>query len=142
MFKTTKTVKSRRRISVPPYLATRLESRIADDKDFCSVSPSHICTKLGKICKANDIPHIRLHDLRHQNASIMLALGVADKYAMERGGWASNQTMKNIYQHTMTHEKRVVDQRINSYFEGLVNDTSSHESTENSSRISLALENS
>ena len=120
VIKTTKTVKSNRKISVPPYLASRLEARIADDKPFCSVSPSHICTKLGKICKANDIPKIRLHDLRHQNASVMLALGVADKYAMERGGWSSNATMKNIYQHTFTNEKLTVDQRINSYFQGLV----------------------
>ena len=117
--KTTKTVKSNRKISVPPYLAERLEARIAAEKEFCSVSPSHICTKLGKICVANDIPKIRLHDLRHQNASVMLALGVADKYAMERGGWSSNATMKNIYQHTMTAEKQIVDDRINGYFQAL-----------------------
>lgn len=120
VIKTTKTVKSNRKISVPPYLASRLETRIAEGKEICSVSPSHICTKLGKICDKNGIQRIRLHDLRHQNASVMLALGVADKYAMERGGWSSNATMKNIYQHTMTAERMTVDQRINSYFEGLV----------------------
>ena len=138
VIKTTKTVKSNRKISVPPYLASRLETRIEQDKPFCSVSPSHICTKLGKICVANDIPKIRLHDLRHQNASVMLALGVADKYAMERGGWSSNATMKNIYQHTMTTERMTVDQRINSYFEGLV----SQSATQNATRKSQALENS
>lgn len=119
VIKTTKTVKSNRKISVPPYLAERLEKRIENDVEFCTVTPSYICTKLGKICLANDIPKIRLHDLRHQNASVMLALGVADKYAMERGGWSSNATMKNIYQHTMSSEKKNVDERINDYFQGL-----------------------
>lgn len=134
VIKTTKTVKSNRKISVPPYLAAKLEARIEQGKEFCSVSPSHICTKLGKICNANNIPKIRLHDLRHQNASVMLALGVADKYAMERGGWSSNATMKNIYQHTMSSEKLSVDERINGYFEGLA--------TRNATQKSEALENS
>lgn len=119
VLKTTKTVKSTRKISVPTYLSSRLEAHIEAGKDFCSVSPSHICTKLGKICKANDIPKVRLHDLRHQNASIMLKLGIADKYAMERGGWSSNATMKNIYQHTISSEKQNVDDTINSYFQSL-----------------------
>ena len=117
--KTTKTVKSNRTLSVPPYLAEKLEAKISVNEAFCTVTPSHICTRLGWICEANDIPKIRLHDLRHQNASVMLALGVADKYAMERGGWSSNATMKNIYQHTMTAERAAVDTRINNYFEAL-----------------------
>lgn len=118
--KTTKTVKSNRKISVPPYLSERLEARIKVDLEFCTVSPSHICTKLKKICKANNLPEIRLHDLRHQNASVMLALGVADKYAMERGGWSSNATMKNIYQHTMSTKRSETDDLINDYFQSLV----------------------
>ena len=121
VIKTTKTVKSNRTLPVPPHLAERLEARIAAGKPFCTVSPSYICTRLGKLCDANNLPHVRLHDLRHQNASIMLALGVADKYAMERGGWSSNATMKNIYQHTLSAEKHSVDERINGYFEGLCN---------------------
>ena len=120
VLKTTKTVKSNRKISVPPYLADKLEARIKADKEFCTVSPSHICTKLKKICKANNLPNIRLHDLRHQNASVMLALGIADKYAMERGGWSSNATMKNIYQHTMSAQRSEADELVNNYFQSLV----------------------
>ena len=52
---------------------------------------------------------IRLHDLRHINASVMLALHVPEKYAMERGGWSSNKTLQTIYQHTYSDaENRLI----------------------------------
>jgi len=58
---------------------------------------------------------MRFHDLRHLNASVMVKLGIPDKYAMERGGWATNQTLKNVYQHTFSEERNVVDQKIDAY---------------------------
>ena len=60
--------------------------------------------------------HIRFHDLRHLNASVMLALGIPDKYAMERGGWSSTSIMKSVYQHTFTAERQAVDDKIDSFF--------------------------
>ncbi len=63
--------------------------------------------------------HMTFHDLRHVNASIMLALGIPDKYAMERGGWATNSTLKSVYQHTFTEERLATDQKIDTYIEGL-----------------------
>lgn len=54
------------------------------------------------------------------NASIMLMLGVPDKYAMERGGWATNTTLKAVYQHTFSDERKSVDDKINGFFEDLL----------------------
>ena len=45
----------------------------------------------------------------------MLMLGVPDKYAMERGGWATNTTLKNVYQHTFDEERRKVDEQIDGF---------------------------
>ena len=59
------------------------------------------------------------HDLRHMNASVMLALNVPDKYAMERGGWSTNHVMKSVYQHTFSAERKAVDDRIDDYFTGI-----------------------
>lgn len=39
---------------------------------------------------------------------------------MERGGWASNNIMKNVYQHTLSEERKTVDSRTNKYFEKLL----------------------
>lgn len=119
VIKTTKTKCSQRKISVPPYLAERLEARINSGEKFCSVAPERPYKRLQQLCERYGLPSITMHDLRHQNASIMLKLGVPDKYAMERGGWSSNQTMKNIYQHTMTNERETIDNKMNAYFESL-----------------------
>lgn len=45
--------------------------------------------RLTRILNTNGLAHITFHDLRHLNASVMLMLGIPDKYAMERGGWSS-----------------------------------------------------
>ena len=60
------------------------------------------------------------HDLRHLNASVMLALGVPDKYAMERGGWSTNSTLKAVYQHTFSDERKKVNDLVNNYFSEVV----------------------
>ena len=62
---------------------------------------------------------MRFHDLRHLNASVMLQLGIPDKYAMERGGWSTNQTLKNVYQHTFSAERQIVDDKIDQFFENI-----------------------
>ena len=53
-------------------------------------------------------------------ASVMLELGVPDKYAMERGGWSSNGVLKSVYQHTFSEERRHVDERIDGFFNDLL----------------------
>lgn len=67
--------------------------------------------QLDKLC-----PGITFHKLRHMNASIMLMLGIPEKYAMERGGWSTPHVMKGIYEHTFCNERRRVDARIDEYF--------------------------
>lgn len=52
----------------------------------------------------------------------MLALGVPDKYAMKRGGWASNNVLKSVYQHTFSDEWQNIDSRIDNYFRKISND--------------------
>ena len=65
------------------------------------------------------LPGITFHQLRHMNASVMLKLGVPDKYAMERGGWSTPHTMKTVYQHTFSAERRRVDSAMDQFFEAL-----------------------
>ena len=62
------------------------------------------------------LPGLTFHQLRHLNASVMLQLGVPDKYAMERGGWSTPNVMKRVYQHTFSDARKAVDASINEYF--------------------------
>ena len=118
--KKTKTKKSRRKISAPTYLADRLNACIERGEPFYNVAPERPYKRLQQLCEKYHFPKMSMHDLRHQNASIMLSLGIPDKYAMERGGWSSNSTMKNIYQHTMSEARLQTDATMNDYFSSLV----------------------
>ena len=38
---------------------------------------------------------------------------------MERGGWSTLSTMKDVYQHTLSAEREKVDNIVNTYFDDL-----------------------
>lgn len=116
---TTKTEKSDRYLKVPKYLAERIEAKMDAGEPLFKVNPSNMARSLQRICKKAVIPELGPHDLRHQNASVMLALGTPDKYAMERGGWSTDYVMKRTYQHTISDTRAQIDQNINSYFQKL-----------------------
>lgn len=118
---TPKNYTSNRDLLVPPYLAARIEAHFDSGKSLNTYSPSRITKVLERICEENELPRLTLHDLRRQNASIMLSLGIADKYAMERGGWSTPNIMKSVYQQTMSDQRINVDHAINNYFEKMVN---------------------
>ena len=44
------------------------------------------------------------HQLRHLNASVMLALNIPDKYAMEGGDWKTKSALNHVYQHALSAE--------------------------------------
>lgn len=110
----TKTIESRRQLRLPEYILDLVDK--VDGEYITELSGQAISKRFSKILKNNDIEHIRFHDLRHLNASVMLSLGVPDKYAMERGGWSSTNIMKSVYQHTFTEEREKVDNQIDNYF--------------------------
>lgn len=116
--KGTKTAKSARIVSCPKYIMDMVKD-LPDGKIYKN-DPGYILKCLHRICDENGLPSSRLHDLRHVNASIMLMLNTPDKYAMERGGWSSKQTMTGRYQHTYSTEAKNVDDRINNYFSELL----------------------
>ena len=65
-------------------------------------------------------PNMTFHDLRHMNASVMLMLGIPNKYAMERGGWKTPHVLESVYQHTFSAERLAVDAKVDEYFEALI----------------------
>lgn len=84
-------------------------------------SPQTIRNRLAAATEKAGIPFYGLHALRHTNASIMLSLNTPDKYAMERGGWSSDKTMKQTYQHTMSETRKKIDANIDAYFDSIMN---------------------
>ena len=117
----TKTYDSTRQLVVPQFLLDKIGSGKPDDY-IVNFSQSAMEKNVKKLVQAATGKDITFHDLRHINASTMLALGVPDKYAMERGGWSSNNTLKTIYQHTFSDARQEIDTRINDYFSAMQHD--------------------
>lgn len=96
----------RRTTDFPKY-----ERGLIFDDYLCPFKEYQIRRRLYKL-----LPGITFHQLRHMNASVMLKLGIPEKYAMERGGWSTPSTMKKVYQHTFSAERQRVDALIDEYF--------------------------
>lgn len=118
----TKTYESTRQIRLSDYLQSLITALPADQNEFTLLSGQAIYKRFTRLLEANGIEHMTFHDLRHLNASTMLALGVPDKYAMERGGWSSPHIMKSVYQHTFSAEREIIDKKIDDYFNSIVKD--------------------
>ena len=116
-----KTFNSTRRLVVPAYIQSLID-RIPHQSENDFIVPlgyKYIKNHLTKLAKANGY-QLTFHQLRHLNASVMLMLGIPDKYAMERGGWSSNGVLKSVYQHTFSAERKLVDERIDGFFNDLL----------------------
>lgn len=115
----TKTYGSTRRLKLPPYLLNLIGT--GEPEEFVvKMSHTMIYNNFVNCIGKSGLPHMRFHDLRHLNASVMLQLGIPEKYAMERGGWTTNSTLQNVYQHTFSAERQAVDEKIDGYFEKLL----------------------
>lgn len=111
-----KTTDSHRQLQVPIQIQDLINK--VNTEYIVPFSRKSIYQKFKRVVKKNGY-NISFHDLRHLNASIMLALGVPDKYAMERGGWSTNSTLKNVYQQTMSKERKDFDKKIDTYFSSI-----------------------
>lgn len=117
----TKTFHSTRQLVLPERILNMIGEG-ESDAYVVNLSASTIYKHFVNTILEKTGKHMTFHDLRHVNASIMLALGIPDKYAMERGGWSTPSTLKNVYQHTFTEERVATDQKIDGYMEGLFKD--------------------
>lgn len=119
----TKTSRSTRLLQLPQHILDLIEKskdeNCSKDDFIIKISPKALSRRFSRLMQHNDIT-MKFHDLRHLNASVMVMLGVPDKYAMERGGWATDNILKSVYQHTFSAEREVVDKKINDYFENLI----------------------
>ena len=126
--KAPKTKSGRRSIQIPSTLLDLLhdtkKNRHAGDNDYviCQkdgnpYKSDSFSLKFRRFLKANDLKHIRFHDLRHINATIMLSLGISPKVAQERLGHSSYQITMDIYSHVLKKvEKEAADKLDDALF--------------------------
>lgn len=114
--KLTKTYSGDRKLKMPPYIKELIDRQPKIDQYIIHYNRNQLYKCLERACKSCGIQRYRFHDLRHYQASIMLMLGVPDKYAMERMGHASTNMLKNVYQHTMTSKSDEVADTVDNFF--------------------------
>ena len=121
-----KTEKSTRSLNIPDYLFRMIMDIPHKAKtDFIvTLTRKAIYGRYKRLMLKNGYD-ITYHDLRHLNASVMLMLGVPDKYAMERGGWSTDNILKSVYQQTFSAERVRFDEIIDGYFSSVIQQTES-----------------
>lgn len=105
-----------REVTMPSFVIDKLIPADGTQR-IVNLVPTTITNRFSKALEKVNLPHFRFHDLRHYQASILHAMGVPDKYIMERGGWKTDSTLKNIYQHTMSDKRKEIEQDIVKRFE-------------------------
>lgn len=125
--KNTKTYDSTRLIRLPEHLQSLINTLPEEQEEITLLTGQAIYKRFTRLLEHHGIQHMTFHDLRHLNASTMLALGVPDKYAMERGGWSSPNIMKSVYQHTFADARQKFDDVINNYFQKAISHENAHE---------------
>ena len=118
--KGTKTFSGTRALHLPPYLAALIQAQDHSKEHIVNLSGHAMYNGFERVCKKAGVPHFRFHDLRHMHASVMLAIGVPNKYAQERMGHATDNMLKTVYQHTIQEEQKKYSEEIDQRFEELL----------------------
>lgn len=84
-----------------------------DEQIFYMLNKYNMWRALRSTAKLAGIKIIRLHDLRHSNASLLYSLGVPVKEISERLGHANIQTTLDIYTHISDAQRNETVQKLN-----------------------------
>ena len=132
VIKEPKTSRSRRMVSLSPALALRLRQHKADrtaeallldrtlaeddlvfsHPDGSPLNPSSVTHTFSKAAARAGLPQLRLHDLRHIHATLLLKAGVHPKIVSERLGHASVAITLDIYSHVLPGLQEAAAQRF------------------------------
>ena len=100
-----KTPKSKRIITIPPFLTEELKEHIsrlygimADERMF-RFTKSYMEHEIIRGIKASGVKRIRLHDIRHSHASLLVEMGFTPLAIAERLGHEKIETTLNTYSH-------------------------------------------
>lgn len=77
------------------------DDRVATEPDGSAVHPNTLSRRFKMMCKAADLPPIRLHDVRHSYATAALSSGVNVKVVSKRLGHADIAVTLRVYAHVL-----------------------------------------
>ncbi len=110
IIKQPKTYAGDRYISFPGFVTELFPS----EGRVVPLTPAALSRRFQRITKRLGI-HCRFHDLRHYGASILHTM-MPDAYIMQRGGWATDSTLKAVYRHTLEQQAADYTKQANDMF--------------------------
>lgn len=111
-----KTQKSNRVIDVPDFLLSEIRTYISklykpepDQRLFCH-SRVWLGEAIARTCDTIELKPIRVHDLRHSHASMLIDLGANPLMIAERLGHEDVKMTMNTYSHLFkSHQKEIIE---------------------------------
>ena len=88
------------------------------NKDGGPLSAFHVGRRFRALLRLEGLPRMRYHDLRHGAASLLAAMGVPPRVAMEMLGHADISTTMRIYAHIAPEYQKDAAQRISNVLWG------------------------
>lgn len=117
-----KTPKSKRKVTLPPYVcglvksyAEKLVAYEPNERLF-TVTKHYLRHEMERGCKKSGVKIIRIHDLRHSHASLLIEIGFSPLLISERLGHEDIKTTLQIYSHLYPNKQDEVAQRLQSFF--------------------------
>lgn len=112
VFTSPKTRKSKRKIPIPDFLCQELSDYIqsrymldADERLF-PVTKSYLSHEMIRGCKNTGVKKIRIHDIRHSHASLLINQGCDALMLADKLGHEKVSTTLNTYSHLFPHKQQ------------------------------------
>lgn len=109
---TPKTRKSKRKVPIPDFLCQELkeymDSRymLAPNERLFPITKSFLSHEMERGCKATSVKRIRIHDIRHSHASLLITQGCDALILADRLGHEKVSTTLNTYSHLFPHKQQ------------------------------------
>ena len=121
LFLEPKTPKSRRDIAIPEFLYDDIQQylfrigEIAPDDRIFYFTKSALEKEIKRVANKTGLPQIRVHDLRHSHASMLIDMGFDILEISERLGHESVKTTLDTYSHLYPDKDKQLAERLNAY---------------------------
>ncbi len=115
---TPKTEKSNRIVDMPRFLADELKQyidtiyKIAPDQRLFPIVAEAVQHKMKRHITKSGVPEIRVHDLRHSHAALLINMGVQPIAISQRLGHENVTTTMNIYGHLYPNTQRDITDKL------------------------------
>ena len=119
-----KTPKSKRVITIPEFLAADIKDYmdslydLQEDDRLFPITKYYLEHEMQRGIKESGVKRIRVHDLRHSHASMLIELGFSPLEIANRLGHEKVETTLNTYSHLYPNTQTKLAERLDSEYKG------------------------